>query len=151
MKSVVSRMDIFLDMFSSGGTSDYSTLNRLEFIRIGIGQFIKTPILGIGIGNSPVIIGRETYLHSNYVELLACGGLLGTIVYYAPYFYLLKRFLRVREKDYSIKVAITMLITQLILDMAQVTYFSKETYIFLMLYCMCLNKIKFDHDDSEVA
>ncbi len=145
MKSIMYRMDIFLDMFSSSGTSDYSTLHRMEFIRIGLEQFVKTPIFGIGIGNSPVIIGHDTYLHSNYVELLACGGLVGAIVYYAPYIYLLKRFLQVKEKSYSLRVAIVLLITQVLLDVAQVTYFSKETYIFLMLYCMCLNEIKFDN------
>lgn len=139
MKSSMRRMNIFLDMFSSSGTTDYSTLHRMEFIRIGLEQFVKTPIFGIGIGNSPVIIGANTYLHSNYIELLACGGIVGTLIFYAPYLYLLKRLLSVKEKYYSLRVAISMLISQIILDIAQVTYFSKETYIFLMLYCMCLN------------
>ncbi len=136
MKSVMGRMDTFLNLFTGSGSVDESTIRRVRFIQIGLEQFIKTPIGGIGIGNSPFIIGRDTYLHNNYIELLACGGLIGTLVFYVPYIWLMWKMITKTEKNETDFICLTLLILQLIMDFAQVSYFSKDTFFFMVLYSL---------------
>ena len=86
-KGIVDRMNGLVAMMNGKGSIDASALTRAKFITIGIEQFKKSPILGYGMGSSgkvlaDVIGGKETYFHNNYVELLVCGGLVGTIIYY---------------------------------------------------------------------
>ena len=75
------------------GKADNSALVRKSMIILGWEQFKKTPFLGVGIGNSgPVILAgtkyNNSYLHNNFIELLACGGVIGFLIYYNIYFYI---------------------------------------------------------------
>lgn len=143
MKSLVDPMNRFLNYFSGEGSTDESTRRRMSYITLGISQFLKTPIVGIGIGNSPLIIGRDTYLHNNYVELLACGGIIGTVIYYLPYWVSLKNTIRYRSvSDTDNDLCFVLLILVLIMDFGQVSYFSKDTYFYLLLFFCNLNCLR---------
>ena len=91
------RMERMFNSFTGEGIVDNSSIVREKMREAGIAQFFKTPLVGIGIGGSgsitEIAIGRRTYLHNNYVELLACGGILGTLLYYIPYISCLRVFL----------------------------------------------------------
>lgn len=112
---------------------------RTIFRRIGMIQFKKTPILGIGIGNSPLLSAsfgaRSVYLHCNYVELLACGGIIGFAVFYSMYVYLFYNFWKFRHVDpETTALCVILLIVLFAKDYALVSYYSKQEYI----YFMCL-------------
>ena len=120
-KGIVDRMDGLIAMVTGKGTVDASASTRAEFITIGIEKFKKHPILGYGMGNSgkvlaDVIGGKETYFHNNYVELLVCGGLVGTIIYYMIWLKPIKEILIYRKYDTTAILSIIMAAILLAMD-----------------------------------
>lgn len=131
----------------SGRTMEKSASIRQLLNQLGWRLFKQHPILGIGIDNPRLytydIVGKTFYLHNNYVELLASGGLIGTLIYYSIYIKLLISYLRMHcfdEPEYCICLALLILI--LVLDFGMVTYYSKSTYVFLLLLTMYNEKLK---------
>ena len=132
---VTERLLQTLNQFTGQGRVDESTMRRAWFIEIGLKQFFKTPIQGIGIGNSLFIIGRDTYLHNNYIEILACGGILGIVTFYSSYLCCFKRLMSGMKKYDEITVlCVTFFILQLLMDFMQVSYFAKDTYFYFMIF-----------------
>lgn len=114
---------------------------RLAYDRLGMRLFREHPILGIGIANANIYTdlyyGHNHYLHNNYVELLACGGLVGFLIYYLPYLYLLIVFWKNRKhRDAEYNICFVLLVIRLIIDYGLVAYYSKSTYLFLLLFWM---------------
>ena len=139
---IVGRMKELINILFEG---DYQRGNsawiRLEYNKLGRELFSEHPILGIGIGNANIYTqmyyGHDHFLHNNYIELLACGGLVGFILYYSIYGVILFRMIRFRkcrDKEYDICLIILALV--LVLDYGMVSYFDKTTYIFLLLLWM---------------
>lgn len=136
------------------GHSNASTNLRMNYIRLGLAQFIKTPLLGIGMDCSSILLeaemGRSTYLHCNYVELLVCGGITGAVLFYSIYGYFLYHFWKFRknrDKNYSVFFVLTVLL--LVTDIAMVSYYSKETFFYSMVlftYIQSLKKEKSTRD-----
>ena len=125
--------------FIGEGTVDNSTQLRQEFIQIGIRQFKETPIFGIGMGSSYVLTkmytGHSTYLHNNFVEMLASGGILGFVVFYSMHAYVLYQLWKKRHKnDPLTDVCLTLLLIYILADYGTVSYYTKETY-FLFMIC----------------
>ena len=134
-KPVTERLLQTLNQFTGNGNVDESTIRRAWFIEIGLEQFFKTPIQGIGIGNSLFIIGRDTYLHNNYVEILACGGILGILTFYSSYLYCAKKLVVGMKKYNEITVlCFTFFVLQLVMDYMQVSYFAKDTFFYFIIF-----------------
>ncbi len=116
-----------------------SVSSRIGYIQAGLEQFLKTPILGIGIRNSYFltrnVTGLTTYLHNNFVELLACGGIVGFCLYYRITGHLVLKLWRSmrREEEYS-DICFVILIMYTCMDFGAVSYYRKETYL-LFLIC----------------
>lgn len=118
--------------------------NREENIRdvfrqIGFNQFFKKPIFGIGIGNSSELLGRfgqrRTYLHDNFAELLACGGIVGFAIYYSMYVRVF--FVMWKNKNtYKLTtyLCLILLVLLVVMDYGRVSYASKQQYVFFMLF-----------------
>lgn len=133
------RMQGLINMITESGKVDSSTRKRQLMIQVGIAQFFKTPILGIGIGcprilNRSHILGLDAYLHNNYVELLCGGGIVGFLIYYSMYFHIIKDIIKYK----SVKVPLSDLIFVLVLimlamDYGVVSYYSKATYFYLLI------------------
>jgi len=127
-----------LSLLSEPGSADESALARQEMVSLGVAQFFQTPLLGIGMGASGVLtlahFNNDTYLHNNYVELLATLGGLGFLLYYAVYAYLLLRLAPlIRARDSFAVIALILLMLQLVMDYGAVSYFSKVTYVYLLV------------------
>ncbi|WP_270658907.1 O-antigen ligase family protein [Paraclostridium bifermentans] len=77
--------------------SDYGILDRLENLFVegddirktmyieGFEMFKKNPIFGVGFNNYRILSSFNKYSHSTYIEVLACTGIVGTILYFIPY------------------------------------------------------------------
>lgn len=151
------RMKGLLALVSDADATSETPILRGLYIQAGLNQFKQTPITGIGIGNSWVIVsnyfGRRTYLHNNFVELLACGGLVGFIVYYSIYAYILTKLFSLKKYwDNSTAIVLTIVILQLLLDYGSVSYYSKNTYFYFMiafLYIEFLKKKKLNIYESK--
>ncbi len=135
--------DRLIAMFGNSDSMDHSTMLRKEYINIGLEQFKKTPIFGIGIDNARLINSvRTTYLHNNYVELLASVGIIGFSLYYISYIIIAKYFLDNKKKIsmYHL-VGLTLLIGILVIDYGAVTYYFKRTYIYFLVLFLIFNNI----------
>lgn len=154
---LLGQLDLFAGLFerfsrmlaslTGSGRVDHSTLLRQTMRRVGWQQFLKTPIFGIGIGSSGALVyaqvGTDTYLHCNYVELLASGGIIAFLLYYSAYFFLGKTFLidhRFTRKTCSI--CMVMLLLLFAMDYGQVTYYSKITYFYFMIFFLQADKAR---------
>lgn len=115
---------------------DISTATRERMVTLGLEQFRKTPVLGIGLDNGKVINAMynnfSAYLHNNYIEVLVNGGLVGFLIYYSFFAVLLvKHFLRLKEHNPLVYISLTLLIIRLISDWGRVSYYD---YMNIMTY-----------------
>ncbi len=124
---------------TGNGQIDHSSYIRKEYRRVGMEQFFKTPILGIGIGCSSFISslveGRQTYLHNNFVELLACGGIVGFTLFYSMYLFLAAKLYKFRRyMQNQTWLCLILMFLMIVMDYGMVSYYSKGTYFFLMVF-----------------
>ena len=149
-----SRIEALFDAFFSGGSNDTSVSTRLEMIVVGFQEFLKSPIIGHGIGYSTVItlevFGRETYLHNNYVELLSSVGLVGTLIYYALYFTPIKHlFGYVKKQNAHSVLLFTILLMFMLSHIGGVDYYDKIAYLYILAAWLCVSQIK-SENETEV-
>lgn len=137
LNTVSGRLQGLLTIFNDSQVADSSTIHRLELVEIGIRQFMDTPFTGVGIGNARYValreMGRDYYLHNNYIELLAGVGLFGTLSYYLLFF---KNFSVLHEmtkkKNNFAAVILTLLITEAISQVGVVHYYDKLVYVYIL-------------------
>ena len=143
---VMERFEGFFALFTGEGKVDASTDQRADFIAIGLNRFFESPILGWGMGSSGEIllsiIGRSTYLHNNYIEIMCGGGIVGLLMYYSMYAYCIYFLLKSKLHDPLSKLVIVLIIINLILDFAAVSYTSKSTYIYFLIFFLQINTVK---------
>ncbi len=129
------RLETFSSSLTGEGKTDLSTEERNSFIEYGFASFLENPIGGVGVGNSGQItmeaVGRSTYLHNNYIELLATTGLFGTIIYYYVFVSMLFFAIKNRKVEYASAI-IMIFILCLTLDWGMVSYYNKITYIYIL-------------------
>lgn len=64
------------------GTGDKSTTSRAYMVQLASELFLEHPMLGIGLHNFKSVNRYGVYAHNNFMELLACLGLPGFLLYY---------------------------------------------------------------------
>ena len=141
------RMNGMIALFTGKGAIDSSSWLRYEYIKLGIDIFKRNPVFGIGMGNARLFVtsnyGHDSYLHNNYVELLADGGIFGFIIYYYIYYIIIKdliKYFRYREK-YTV-VVIVLVLMQLIMDYGSVSYYYKNAIFYFLIFFICIRKMK---------
>lgn len=153
--AVTERFNLMFDAFLGQGEAGNSTVTRLALIDIGIDLFKEHPIGGIGINNAHFIAGdifnhTDYYLHNNYIEMLADGGIIGFCIYYSLFIYLIIKFWRIRDfKDGEFVVCFSLLIINLVMDIAVVSFLDRETYFYLLMYYTKYRIMKKEHDGAE--
>lgn len=132
------RIQSLIDYSQGKSVREGSVIQRELYIQAGWKQFLKTPILGVGIGNTNqvaiVATGHNTYLHNNFIELLASGGIIGFCIYYGMILYLVFELVPFALKKESVSdVCLIALIVHVIADYGTVSYYTKGTYFVLVL------------------
>lgn len=140
-----------IDMLISGllgGSTDASTKTRMILIDFGIKKFKQNPIFGYGLGNFVVLHNAYDsnfawyYAHNNYVELLVGCGLIGTIMYYSLYvrtlFIGIKKI--IKQFDLQCSMMVGLLISLLICEYGQVSYYSAYLQLILMIVYFIISK-----------
>lgn len=112
-------------------TQDYSINLREFFIDTGMQIFEDNPILGIGLNNFAYYVKNYTeytearYSHNNYIEMLSCLGIVGLILYYWLYIYILvKLFKKVMKNRSNLEVILgfTLVFVLMIFEWGIVSY-----------------------------
>jgi len=144
---MMERVNRLIASFTGEGKVDNSTLIRNKMIEIGFEQFMKTPLLGMGMANphylSNAYLGKDAYLHNNFIELLAGGGIVGFLIYYSMYTYILKmlwKFRKFKNREYTICLVLAVVL--IILDWGMVSYYQKIRYIYLMMLFLEIDALK---------
>ena len=150
---VMGRMDGFWALITGDGEVDASTLERDLMIQIGWKYFLQSPIIGFGMGASGTIlsqtIGKSTYFHNNFVEVMSGGGVFALIIYYSMYVYCIYFLLRSRLLDPHSKLTIIMILINIIMDCAAVTYNDKSNYIYFLIFFLQVNNCKNELNRNE--
>lgn len=147
LSGAIHRLQRMFEAFTGGDEADSSAIARINMVHIGMESFKKHPFLGIGMKNTHFLadeyIGRNTYLHNNYVDVLAGGGIVGFCVYYSMYIFLFYNTIKYKDiKKEDFIICITLLILIIILDYGAVTYYSKQQYFYLMILFLHIDNIK---------
>lgn len=137
--TTIERFSAMFGVSDSGKIHDGSANTRANMIKIGLHGFAEKPIWGYGLNGSGILtqryLGWTTYLHNNYVEILATTGIGGFILYYGFFAYLLiKMFLRLKERSLTVVFGFCTLLTQLVIEIAVVSYYSKRLAILIAIW-----------------
>lgn len=140
-------MDYLVSMFTGKGDIGASARTRKNMIELGIQIFKENPIFGIGVGCPHVVaagaINFDAYLHNGFVEMLAGGGIVGFIIYYGSYLYLILNFFKFKNfQDETYKICVVLLVLFLFRDYAMVSIYDKSTYFYFLIFFMELNSLK---------
>ena len=133
------RLESLIINLFGGETAEGSFDTRAEMIKLGWKAFLERPIFGYGLGGSFLLYEQEldvyTYAHNNFIETLLNGGLVGFIIYYFIYAYILVKLFK-RAYFKCDKVAICLLVINiglLIMQIGTITYNSTLDNSALML------------------
>lgn len=136
------RLEGLFAIVTGVGSVDSSTELRIEYIDYGISWFMDKPIIGYGVDNYRVLlyraIGKGTYSHNNYIELLVGVGLIGTIIYYYAFGYVLVNAVKLLKisKEPMIYLIMVIIVAILISQYGFVTY-----YDFFVNLIICISFI----------
>ena len=113
---------------------------------IGLDLFKSHPILGIGIHNASLYISQyygHPHLHNNFIELLACGGIVGFLVHYSFYFFLFYSFWKFRKKRNSeYDIFLVLLVIRFVMGYGHIQYFQVTNYFYLMVFYLFVKKLQ---------
>ena len=133
------RMQFVWTYLSGHGAVGLSINQRTHLNSIGIDIFKDNPVVGIGIDNAKIVVERKIgikdyYLHNNYLEMLADGGVIGFIVYYWIHIFLISKLIKYNDLgNPEFSVCLVLLCLFLLMDMFMVSYLNKTTYFRMMI------------------
>lgn len=96
---------MFNGFFGNEEEMDGSTYTRIQLVDFGKEIFAQRPWLGYGVCNFRAVYlsyfpGRHAlYAHNNYIELLVDLGIVGLVLYYIFYIYLIVRLFKIAKKQ----------------------------------------------------
>ena len=145
---------MFTFLSGTGARIDYSTRERQIMLTAGWQQFLRTPLFGIGIGASgyltTIALGSDTYLHNEYIEILATGGIVGFFLQFIPIFYILVGNWKNRNNSRVSQMCSVLLAIYLVNGIAAVQYFSKLTYVIFAISLASYIENRFEEQHVEI-
>lgn len=141
------RLEKMIDYVVNNDVSaDRSLALRKGFGEISAQLFYSHPIIGTGLANNAYCIeqtyGLNVYAHNNYLELASGLGIVGLIMYYWYYIYLLIGLGRRAYRGERLCVSMfLLLVATMVGEIAIVSYYDYNIQIMLTL-CFCAMKLK---------
>ena len=142
--SVGYRIDSMLAGLNESGKGDNSFITRDLFISDALNTWKNNPIIGIGQDGYRHVnsIQYGYYSHNNFVEILANLGIVGFLIYYSLFLYLMKKSLNIIKKDY---LPFVLVVIVLITDYFRVSYMAENGFVVISIIMILLSSC----DDSE--
>lgn len=135
------RFETVVDYGTGAATSaDASAIVREAMRERALELWRQSPFFGNGVSSFAQISGFNSYSHNNIVEILCNQGILGMFTYYA-YYVLVIHYIIKSKLNQTIfgKFFIAVVISQLIFEYGQVTYYMVPTHIMLALVSIYIN------------
>jgi len=141
-------------LITGDGKVEASALYRESLIQYGIEWFKESPFFGYGLENFRVLnsidYGNNVYAHNNFIEILVGLGLVGFLIYYFLYAYILIKLLPlVKKKSHNGIIIFTLLLISLFMDYASVSYDSKLTWIYFAVGFIVIKRYEDKHFKTE--
>lgn len=148
--SVGYRIENFFNVFSDSKTTDISTQNRLLFLAEAKRVFLIRPFLGVGVDgfrfeNSIL----NAWAENNFMEILADLGVIGFILYYIPFIFIIW-YLTSHKKMLTkgtIAQIVNLMLIILFIDFTMVSYRNLILQFFLA-FLFALSTSKKEEDNS---
>ncbi len=143
-----SRMEDMIEGLFGGRTNEGSFNERSHMIELGFKWFLEKPFFGYGVNSYRSLylleMGWETYSHNNFIEMLVNGGIVGFIIYYSIYAYVIVKLIRALRKDRSLTIVLlsTLVVSTLILQISLISYYGTIYNLILMLAVNQLARVK---------
>lgn len=150
----------FEGILGTSVTQDASTLTRFKFLQYAISLFMENPLIGVGLDNFKYYsylynsAWAQVYSHSNWGELLANTGLIGTSLYYIPQFLAIysmcKNINKLKGNERKTCALFLMfLIVFIIFDVQKISYNNFYTFYIVMLSIITSNVVKIQKNRNE--
>lgn len=130
-------------------TDDYSINLRGFFIDTGIEMFKQRPLSGAGLNNFAYYVKNYTeyiedrYSHNNYIEMLSCLGVVGFVLFYWIYVYIIARIITKKERNMTNAFAMSLILTLAIFEWGIVSYSGcMYNIVIFIAYCIAENNDK---------
>ena len=128
------RMDRMIEFVMNDDTSDRSLTMRRFLIDMAKVFFNERPILGSGINNFSYLIRDYSnvgaYAHNNYMEIATDLGIVGLVVYYWFYAYLVLRLIGQTLNGYkSALLFLSMILLFLVFEYGMVNYYKTQVHM----------------------
>lgn len=139
------RLEELLSFFVGGDTEEASLYVRNQYNNLGWSYVSENPWYGYGLDCFKEIKGAySTYSHNNYLELMFSVGTIGTALYYFGYIYILFGHIKmlIKYKAVESKLFIVIIVTQMILEYAFVSYFSRQSIVLIVMGLASLRLMK---------
>lgn len=126
--SIGYRMEGFFGVFiGQGNDVTNSDQGRVLMIESGFRYFLQRPIFGWGNNSFMLLFGADTgyylYSHNNFIELLVNLGLVGFLLYYSFYAYLINKLWKIKNDENSLKeFFLAFIISILFFEIGAITY-----------------------------
>lgn len=145
--------------FIKGDRVEEGSINiRSGMIKQGIEWFKQKPINGYGLDTYKYLYmnkyGINYYAHNNYIELLVDLGIIGTVYYYIIYMKIMKDLIKIKlYKDYKSCIFFVMIVIQILMDYASVSYSNRIMIIYITTICSYIDLYKkgemYDKNDND--
>ena len=125
------RMERMFNFVMNDDASDKSLTLRSYYINMAKMFFNENPVLGIGINNFSFRIreynGFSAYAHNNYMEIASDLGIVGLVVYYWFYLYLvLKLFKQTLNGHKNALLFLSLMLLFIVFEYGMVNYYKLQ-------------------------
>ena len=138
--SVGIRLENMVSTFLGSGVVDNSTRVRRNMIEVGLSLIKEKPLMGYGADTYRYISGYGMYSHNNFIELLVGIGVIGTLVYYFNYFYIILKLKNKRKFKFT-NAALAFIVMLLSMEYGLVSYYD-ELYHMLIAFAYATTRFK---------
>ena len=134
------RFQHLLDAGGGSAIEGYKANIRYALVMDGIEYWLRNPIAGIGIGNFSMVHWSGLYSHSDFIEPLACTGLIGFILYQGFAFSILVRLLKLlmlrlpEDVEYILKGMVVFIVACHYLIGFGCPHWSAQTHMLIMVF-----------------
>lgn len=124
---------------------------RVEMIQNSVSYINARPIAGWGFWNFAELFVRDTgeylYAHNNILETLTDLGIIGTVIYYALYWIIIRNWWKTRKTNPS-RVYTEVFMSLVVINGFMIVYFT-DAYIWMLLTLMYQSSKGFCGDSRE--
>lgn len=124
-----------------------SIIERTNYFALGAEAIGERPFVGWGLDCFRFLEGSNgTYSHNNFIELLVSGGLPMLAAFYLPWVVGIVQSFRNPRRDQFESVLLALMLLQIPLDFAMVSYFERSSLVVPTLFFAAVSKNKGPRD-----